>query len=237
MRKPSMAVLIAAVSISLAGAPAVADAAGSKFATKKSFRTLSRQLQGAQNNIKRTGRQLSSAINAVSAALGATTADLNNTKASLAALVQAASAIPGAFSAIQSALTNPVTGLVGLNNARPLIGGATCDTNSNCTAASGSEFSILAQAPGGVSGCPATHCYLLRFNRLGSDVNVSQRAVNVTPVIQTAGSSPGAVNCAASVGATNFCSQIVGYYDNFGTDEYVTGSFSGTGWQIAAIAG
>ena len=134
--------------------------------------------------------------------------------------------IEDALHEIDDALNDPTTGLVGLNNARPLIGAVVSNA-----AATGSQFTV--------TDGPGAGLYILHFTRLGQDVNVAQRSIQLTPIVGTPGFTS-AVNCTnAAVTAT--CQGILGAAPT-GADVLVetrntTGATADLNFQVAAIAG
>ena len=245
MRKPSMAVLIAAVSISLAAGPAVAQAKSS-FATKKSVKSLSRQLRGTNNTIRRSNAQLDRALKTAIGALNGNINDVASLKGAFAAFVQAAAPIPGVLTqlanglkAIQTALLDPTTGLVGLNNARPQFGAF---TNAGVFI-DGTGAHPPAKGPSGNANEGAgalANFYVVHFNN-----DVSARFLTVTQ-FPTGGASSNraamAVDCAASAAASALCSAIQGSTDNSPFDVAVQFGSTGSGaadtsWEVMATSG
>ena len=132
--------------------------------------------------------------------------------------------IEDAFGDIEDALNNSTTGLVGLNNARPLIGAV-----SGGTAVPGSQFTVDAH--------PAAGTFILHFVRLGNAVDVSLRSIQLTPIVGTDGFTS-AINCTL-VGAT--CAGLLGR-PSTGADVLVNtkdtgGAAADLNFQVAAISG
>jgi hypothetical protein len=129
--------------------------------------------------------------------------------------------------ALQGALEDPVTGLVGLNNARPLVGAV-----ASGAAVTGSQFTIQAH--------PTAGTFVLRFERpAGAPVNVAQRSVQLTPIVGTPGFTS-AVTC-TNPAVTATCDALV-TGDSTNADVLVdtrntTGAAADLNFQVAAISG
>jgi hypothetical protein len=135
--------------------------------------------------------------------------------------------IEDAFGDIEDALNDSTTGLVGLNNARPLVGAV-----SGGAAVPGSQFTV-ADGP--------TGSLVLRFERpAGSAVNVSARSIQLTPIVGTDGFLS-AVTCINPV-FTAACNGILGGGPATNADVLVNmkntgGAAADLNFQVAAISG
>jgi hypothetical protein len=152
---------------------------------------------------------------------------LNTLLAGVPDIIGALTALGDGLTTIQGVLADPVTGLVGLNNARPLVGAV-----ASGAAVPGSQFTIAAH--------PTAGTFVLRFERpAGAPVNVSQRSVQLTPIVGTPGFTS-AVTC-TNPAVTATCDGLV-TGDSTNADVLVdtrntTGAAADLNFQVAAISG
>lgn len=181
-------------------------------AIKRAIKNLQKGVAKAQSDIAKLNTGLSTANSNITTLQGDITSINSQLTAGAAALT-----------AINNALQNSTTGLVGLNNARSLIGFVVSNG-----AVSGSEFTVTHTAAG---------TYVLSFvNGAGTATDVSKRVVMIQPL--PTGGIPivaSSVNCSAS---THPC----GASDTNGTDELVvtqvpSGVPTDANFQVAAVSG
>jgi phage-related tail protein len=199
--------------------------------------------------LKKAANQISTAqkdISSLKSSSSSLSSGLSTAQSQIKTLMQIADALPpiltqlgdgltalkGAVTSINTALQDPTTGLVGLNNARPLIGAVASNA-----AVSGSEFELV----GHLANVPAAGlgAYLLSFvNGAGTPTDVSKRVYELTsPNPAQLGTVFTATNCSNS-GVTPLCTALNGgHTDDDATDVLIVTSAPSADFQIAAIAG
>lgn len=222
IHRRALVVLVAVAFVSSSAVlPSVAGAAKKTPIQKLSKRvtTLSKNLNKLTvsfKNVQSTVNQGIPIITQLVSGLQTAAAGLNQLKAGLTTL--------------SAAVSDPTTGLPGLNGARSLIGAVVSNTASG-------EFTLAGHAANIVGG--GTGAYVLSFvNGQGTATDVSKRVYEVTSANPgQLGVTFSAVNCAASAGATALCTATVGSADAKATDVLVATSADNRDFQIAAISG
>jgi hypothetical protein len=232
----ALACVVAAVSLALIVTPS-AMAAATTIKQERAQNTAISKANTAIKNLKKTAGKLGADIKHAQSQVDVLVALSDALPPILTALGDGETALKNGLLAVQAALQDPTTGLVGLNNARPIIGAALCSSGT-CAVAPGSEFTIKRGGAG---------TYVLSTVRLGLPVDVSQRVVEITGIVGSKGEGTGffqAVNCLASATATATCKSILSV-DPSGADVLVT-TQADTGssvvsadrdFQVAMIAG
>jgi len=142
-------------------------------------------------------KQKGSDIGALKDQVTGLTAAVKSIHDGLDPIVAAAPSILAGFTAINSALTDPVTGLVGLNHARPQFGAF---NGADGTILGGTGQVTGASGPSTNASHPTTGKYLVDFGD-----NVSQRFLVVTLFPDATAPIGQAVDCAANSTAGATC--------------------------------
>lgn len=232
--KMALVSAIAAIGLTMLIVP-VASATSKPPTTRAQEKRQNKGLKKAANQISLAQSSISS-LKSTSSSLSS---GLSTAQSQIKSLMQVADALPAVLTqlvngltAINTALQNPTTGLVGLNNARPQFG---------VFAQDGTILGSTGLSGGSGPTADATLTSGLYVVDFGNDVSKRVYSVNVFPYVITDTPTGDAVNCSANATASTVCGSVLGESSDDSPNDVLVqvggGSGAANGFSVTAISG